>query len=155
MTTTVAPKRQRRSKRSTCKKRWAGFTQDLHGDTTASPRSCGSQDSPSAACLLLPAIAGFKCVLQGPAATWILGKGGTASGAVAISAGCHRSYSYHAIVGGIAAATYVQARRDEPATPGLWKNVFKKLAGTLIFFYLEENSTNKSDELASPKSLVM
>ena len=31
---------------------------------------------------------------------------------------------------------------------GHWQNVCKKLAGILIFFYLEENRSNKSDELA-------
>ena len=32
---------------------------------------------------------------------------------------------------------------------GHWQNVCKKLAGILIFFYLEENRSNKSDELAA------
>jgi hypothetical protein len=33
-TTAVAPKRRRRSKRSTCKKRWAGFEKKFHDGTT-------------------------------------------------------------------------------------------------------------------------
>ena len=39
---------------------------------------------------------------------------------------------------------------------GHWQNVCKKLAGILIFFYLEENRSNKSDELANePARLVL
>ena len=49
-------------------------------------------------------------------------------------------------------ARYVRAYRVSGKQPlfsvGHWQNVCKKLAGILIFFYLEENRSNKSDELA-------